>query len=605
MSSQSTSSTRAATAKKPRSPDERLGQQLHALEARLDRVRDELARTLVCSTDQAGLLISALPGSLRIGVDLARLQTLQSVSPATRPAHHQILAAQLLSDIEKKVEQIETTGAHWLTNPDRARRRLQQLLVLDAGDDQTSDLSERIVRAAERRAILRAYTHRARKRIDTAASPSLRERALRSRLERFLPLDDFPHRVTEVADLEALEALLQELEPVFTEIKPELDALPEVSEPVPTTVLPVEDEPVELVDDDPWDDQVEVDVTIPTQTTDAFVEHTPTFTTTELPEWESDIPTTKERPELSLGECTLQRGDTFYDLILGQTLIGLLPILQQLSTDQISHIAEISYQFLEANPNLRYQVGFATSLDEVGIDSLRTPTIQLDLLSDIVVWLAANEGLVAIERRVLQTLRRRLEKLNREPLSDRVRAPVGVEPVVINSLSDLWPALQDYLGMGTEQISTPTTTAALSPYTPRLQADGVALVRISSDNLARLEQVLVDTVYDGAVTAYEADFQDWTQHALANEKTRAGQPILVVLAPLSLPVVERLLRPSVDLDRWLRLHQIEPNDWRVWVRRLKVWRRLLREQQQWSDNLFISDVLRRVYALEQLQARRR
>ena len=621
-----------------------LAKKLHESELSLKAKRNALARALACSTKEASVLLGAIPGYVRLESDLAQLRAQLGLSIAMQPRHYSELVNGLLGSINKTLSLIDKQVQIWLLDVVKTKRRLDNLLALDTELVSQAQQKNELLHLAERRAVIRSYIHKAQHKLKALPNLTDDQKSLQSKLDRFSPLDKFPNIISDTKDQIFLLQILEELEPFLEELLPEIEAIPEARKKISHPPLPVKEaiakkeakqtttQANNQVDDstlstidfsaDVWGEdglftanesvtKQEVSETVRLEDSlqekslvdDSAIEmgeelavELPLHTEKNFGQVENG-----DQGSMILGEVELQRGDTFYDLLMGETWAGTLPIIDELDHSERMVVAEFAYNFLQAHDLLRYKIGFAGSLDLVGGWSENVYIVNLDILNDTVTLLAARLGFIEVDNAVLQSLQKHLSLLQEGVVSFELNQ-VTQSPVVVDSLSSLWPALRAYVGANPNKQQVPVVdTEVYSKFTPQYTLTKKDYDLPLQAHPTKFEKILISSRWGGASENFEKFFIAWLETNYLKDTIKQKRPIFTVIAPMQIETVEFLIKPSADQKRWLMTHQIDIDQWRFWVRLLKQWRQRLLAYKEFDTSLRVYDMARVVCALEELE----
>ena len=571
-----------------------LVQDWQAAQTNYVRVRDRLMLLCECTQRQAESLLQHVPGYLRYQacVDTA-------LSLLNKPYQHWSQTdrkrfAQAVTTCVDMVEHFAQQVLVWEQRPERAQRLARHLPHPQQFRQSRQQAQQQWWQElSERRAVVRSHIHQAQRRLENYTQISPREKSLARVLERFAPLEDFPNMITNDADALALQTVLQELEPLLTRLRPNLDLIRNTYEKdmIATTVAPA-----------PEQSRVTADTSKPSAAEPQ--EHFLAKRSTDQVAMRRAVSNKIKHTAIpQLGQYELLAGDSVYDTLMSDKMFSALPILRLSKPAEQESIVLAVLEALESSPAISEWIGLPYPIDDMSrielVDGERI-FLQLDRLHDLVTLVASEYGAVTLPPEHDRALRNQL----RTVLGDRRKPNDSTQaPVVIQSVSDLWPALRAYfrLSRDSSAVHDSTTTSVVDIQTSIVPAQLYKQLEVLHAHAAAQKELTIAKFYQQAQTWADTQLLLLPRQTVRLRRPPEPPTATRTLGQLTLAQVDVLSVHSAERQRWLRLHAIADQSWRSVVRQLRSWQHLLETERYFHTALTVNDVAVTVYALNTLQ----
>ena len=570
---------------------------------------------------QVEAIFHHLPGYVRYqkaeSVVLPLLQ--RSYSQWTETAKRRVQRA--ITDRKTVIENWRRQVEQWETEPERVVR----LLSTVPQPQHANAVSDRnynfwINELAERRAYLRAHVKKAIHQLDQLSDRTPREESLRASLDRFAPLEDFPHVVTEDAEALALQAVLAELESLFQSLLPSMsiirdpasvDTAVETDSSVTETAAPEQAiSPAAKTTPEPDVDMAASDSSqketapkhSPRNSAGAIDIHPPAHT--------SPDPTPRKRT-VELGTYDVQWGDTLGDILTGQSDAELLPIFDLLRPAQQQQVIIDTVDVLDHAPALCAWIGVphpASDLPNL-LEADGQVSLDLDKLHDLVSLITLDHGLIKMPAAKQKKMQQELAAVLEAYGHTEEDAAESVTLTPIESLHDLWPAMQSYFSGGVKGAAEPAR-ATVNPVSS-------VPTEVPPELQKRTEAIRAQAIkhhHNDDESSFREAAHAWADAYL---RVRRQQPwfssganqsdevsLLQLLEPVQLDTVASLLADTPERTQWLRVHRIPKKAWVRAAQAISKWQEELAAESCHHNCLTVGQLVRTVYALQCLDTLR-
>ena len=558
-----------------------------ALERRYQILESRVQQEAGCTQAEAAKLLEHVPGYLLVkrAEETARSVLHRPIRMWSRRDRQQMerALAQSLTAIEQMERQVDT----WETDPERMQRALSNIAMTGTSSSTTDITRTWYQELNERRAFLRAHILKAKRKLDNLTSFTPREEKIRRQLERFAPLEDFPHSIDNQHNAQALQEVLAELEPIFFALQPSLALIRTPQEEVessPNVTPGDQSNSVSQGRAEKSSFQSKEEVLLEQLHTD------PDF-----------------RPLGSeLGIYEAQFGDLLYDILSGETFAVELPIANHLSATSKESVLRETIRTLDTSRALCLWIGLPYPASDI-VNELhdgKKYQINMDKLHDLVTVIAADQGAIRLPKSTMTRLLQLIKSvLDIEPVAIGTQSEQnssGMAP--IESLSDLLPAIRQYFSSG--KIMNTQTQAYVT------QVEHQPVPEAMDRRILQLKTDVIEQHFSGNQKTFQEAAWKWAQEQIPLHKTTDifNRPetdvcdVVSIMSPMRLATVMTLLSSNPEQRQWLRIHQISKSDWERVARMILSWKEEVKTEQCYHPSQSFADLVQIVFMFRVIES---
>lgn len=558
-----------------------------ALERRYQILESRVQQEAGCTQAEAAKLLEHVPGYLLVkrAEETARSVLHRPIRMWSRRDRQQMerALAQSLTAIEQMERQVDT----WETDPERMQRALSNIAMTGTSSSTTDITRTWYQELNERRAFLRAHILKAKRKLDNLTSFTPREEKIRRQLERFAPLEDFPHSIDDQHNAQALQEVLVELEPIFVALQPSL-----------ALIRTPQDEVESSPNVTPGDRSNSVSQSGTEKSSSRSKE------AVLLERLHTDPNLRPLGSELGIYEA--QFGDLLYDILSGETFAVELPIVNHLSATSKESVLRETIRTLDTSQALCLWIGLPYPASDI-VNELhdgKKYQINMDKIHDLVTVIAADQGAIRLpEGTMIKLLRLIKSILDIEPIATGTQSqenPSKLAP--IESLNDVWPAIRQYFSR--EEFPTIQTQVLGT------QVEHQPVPETMNKRVKQLETDIILRYFSGDQKAFREAAQKWAQEQIPvrrstkmfNRSETDLCDIVSIMSPMRLATVMTLLSSNPEQRQWLRLHQISRNDWERAARKILSWKEELKTEQCYHSSQSFADLVQIVFMLRIIES---
>lgn len=592
-----------------RSGTEKVVQELQSRQARLYTIRREIMLAAKCSEAEADQLLQHIPGYQHIDRVKEMTRTVMSKPLRYWTAADEQRLTEVLSASDTALRQILVHVKLLQAKPDRLHRMIDDVV-------HTNDVARKDAwyeELMERRAYLRSYLNKALYKLRQLPDRTPREQKLENELDRFLPLEDFPHRIDNPEDAIALQKVLAELEPLFLSLQTSIAVIREPEEVFKkkNTAKDVKQEKKQSIEvitnkkNDKNDTSTNVDI---------------------------DISVLQDDPNLQalgteLGIYEAQSGESLPDLLAGDSYAPELPIMYQLSESQQPLLIGEVINALDSSNALCLWIGFPFPASDLPneVSEGRQYFIDIDRLHDLVTVIAADMEMVQIPSNIEQLLSdliKRVTETYSEVVADVDDEARYEQVAAVQSLEDLWPAFRAYFVDGGKQANNSADKHLLEPIVEseyesdidqklELETEYPPSETVSKAVLRRINRIQADVAkeyYAGDHKLFRAQVKNWLAKEIDShaditrfqEKTCRYYNVVRLIEPMQMNTIAELMEPGSEQQRWLKMHNIPKREWLTMVQLVKTWQDEVEKEYCYHPNHTFGELAQIIFALRAL-----